>query len=96
MGLLKKLGDWGRRQNDKWEAEWRDYEESKYNERKAEEYYKNSSECCANCQWLDSFYVYDSTARLKPYCMKHDAYFDDEFVTSGRAYTKTCMYFFKK
>lgn len=98
MGLLKKLGDWGRRQNDKWEAESRSYEEIRYNLEKREENYKNSLECCENC----GYFCHSSAVQTSrgmvfyPCCLKHNFHFEHDFAHSGKSYTKTCNDFIRK
>lgn len=98
MGLLKKLGDWGRRYNDAYEAK-RDREESARIDRSlAEDNYKNSLECCENCGyfWRSSAVQTSRGMVFYPECLKHNFYFEQDFAYSGKAYTKTCNDFIRK
>ena len=91
MGFLKWLGDYARRYNDSYERKEDASRRAQWAANDAEERYKNSLECCANCVYFNR---YDGQLN---HCVKLDFCYDlDDVKYQQIEYKKCCRHFSRK
>ncbi len=92
MAIFRWFADMARRSNEKDFDDRYRHQQHVAAQSRAEQQYKDSLDCCANCLWYDEY----SGGKLY-YCSKHHFSYDmDDVKRRQIQYKKTCNDFFRK